>query len=573
MKHFLSTLLVVLLVGSMAEAYTPLKKRSHVSPRAAQEFVDLQTRTSRPLKSARPVTGTAQQSGNILVVPADPELLIVSNSFDLKGQQVHFQPATQGRYTYSLGPESFDGTVNQTLALNDDDSVELVFSNFQFPFGKKSYDRCYVNSNGSISFLQPDTDPPNAETLLSGPPRIAAFFTDLDPETTGTIFVNQTTDRVVISWLKVPEFFNQNIFDYGQNTFQIALHRDGGITLVFTTEITATQAFTGLLSGNKDSVRFVDFSAGVFGNRPRRSFLENFHDYESIDIPRLMKSVYQSQKDRYDFVTLLSNFDLTPIPGVQAFALNVRNTTGGIGDPSGKGKAIFRNNAQYGSKNLLQNITFLGNIHQYPDDLQSPLPDTDTSLLAILAHEVAHRWLSYVKYPLDGKKSDVLLGRDDSHWNFFLNSDGSFLEGNFILQKSGKSFVTSTPFRKYSPLDLYLMGLLPPDRVPDSFYVAGASDFSPNFHFSESSEPEANVKFSGTAVPVRINEIIAANGARKPSSAASQKEFTHLFILITKTDHPATPEEIQYSDLLRQRWEDFFASATGGLGKIVTKIE
>ncbi len=553
MKCFLSALLVVLLAGSMAEARSPVKKNGRLSPRAAQDFLDLQTGPAQLRKPVKSPAGTIQESGNILVITADPELLIVSNSFDLRGQQVHFQPATQGRYTYSLAPESFDGTVNQTLSLKDDDSVELIFSNFSFPFGKKSNDHCYVNSNGNITF-QPDVDPPNAETFLSGPPRIAAFFTDLDPETTGTIFVNQTPDRVVISWLKVPEFFNQNIFDFGQNTFQIVLYRDGGITLVFSADMTATQAFTGVLSGNKDSIRIVDFSTSVFGNRPRRSFLENFHDYESVDIPRLMKSVYQSQKDNYDFVTLLSNFDLTPIPGVQAFALNVGNTTDGIGDPSGKGKPIFRNNGQYGSENRLQNITFLGNIHQYPADLQSPLPDTDTSLLAILAHEVAHRWLSYIKFPLDGRKSEILLGRDDSHWSFFFDSKGSFLEGNQISQRSGNSFITSTPFRAYAPLDLYLMGLLPPDNVPDTFYVTGASNFSPEFQFSESSEPEANVKFSGTAVPVRINEVIAANGARKPNFTASQKEFTHLFILITKSDRPAVPEELQYSDLLRQRW-------------------
>ncbi len=573
MKRFVLALLVVLVVGGMAEARTPARKGKSLSPGAAQDFVDLESRPAKAIKRAKSASGIAQASGNILVISADPELLIVSNSFDLKGRQVHFQPTIQGRYTYGLATESFDGTADQTLTLRDDDSVELVFNNFVFPFGKKSYDRCFVNSNGNITFQQPDVDPPNAETLLTGPPRIAAFFTDLDPETTGTIFLNQTTDRVVISWLKVPEFFNQNQFDYGQNTFQIVLHRDGGITLVFSADMTATQAFTGILAGNKDTVRTVDFSNGISSTRPRRSFLENFHDYESIDIPRLMKSVYQSQKDSYDFVTLLSNFDLTPIPGVQAFALNVRNTTDGIGDPSGRGKAIFKNNSQYGSKKRLQNITFLGNIHQYPANWQSPLPDTDTSLLEILAHEVAHRWLSYIKFPVDGKNTKILLGRDQSHWSFFFDSRGSFLEGNQIISRNANSFETSTPFQRYSPLDLYLMGLLSPDSVPDIFYVTGASDFSPDFQFSDSSEPEANVHFNGTAVPVRISDVLAANGNRKPSTSTSQKEFNHLFILITKSDRPAAPEELQYSELLRQSWEEFFASVTGGRGKIVTKIQ
>jgi len=263
---------------------------------------------------------------------------------------------------------------------------------------------------------------------------------------------------------------------------------------------------------------------------------------------------------------------LNPIPGAQAFAINVRNNIRGIGNPSDK-KAIFKDNAKYGSAGQLQNITFFGDVHQYPDNPEKNLTELDVSLLDILAHEVGHRWLTYVKVLRDGKKTDNLLGRDKVHWSFFFDSEGSFLEGNQINYRSSNSFETAKPFQRYSDLDLYLMGLKSASEVKTSFYVDGAGNFSPNFPFRPESSPEENVRFNGNPISVTLNDIIAANGSRKPNSSASQKDFTHLFVLITKADHPATPEEVQYLELVRSSWATFFSNATGGKATMETDLK
>src|SRR5262249_27876996 len=161
-----------------------------------------------------------------------------------------------------------------------------------------------------------------------------------------------------------------------------------------------------------------------------------------------------------------------------------------------------------------------------------------TSFLQMKAHETAHRWLAYVKTELDGRASDVILGRDSSHWSFFLNSYGSFMEGNQINQNTRSSFVTSTPFVRFSNLDLYLMGLVSEDDVTDTYFVDGAKNFSPNFPFAAASSPEPDVQFKGSAIPVRISDIIAANGKRVPDSTTSQKNFRDLFVLITRSQSP-----------------------------------
>lgn len=549
-------------------------KRNCVSPSVAEKYLALTTAGQKRVRSGIASDPSVSVNGNIVVVDASSTLLILGNAFDLKGRTVRFDPTSRARYTFTVRSGTFEADVADTLPIGDDDFYELIFDGFVFPFEGKTYDRCFVNSNGNITFEKGDNDPPDIETLISGPPRIAAFFADLDPESAGTIYLNQTTDALAITWLKVPEFFSENQFAFGQNTFQIVLYSNGKIDLNYSNEITATQAITGIIAGNgNQKLKAVDFSKGTSRSSASSSFIENFQSYESIDIPELLQTIYDKQKDEYDFVSLFSNFDLTLIPGTQAFAINVQNDAAGIGDPSGKGKSIFHDNKKYGSANRLQNITFMGNLHDLPSDPNRDLTNTYTSTLEILAHEIGHRWLSYAKLSRDGRASGLLLGRDKSHWSFFLDSDGSFLEGNQLQRTGSNSFSTSTPFTGYSDLDLYLMGLLAPEDVEDTFLVEDANHFSPAYAFSDQSSPEPGIQFKGSEIPVRISDIIAANGKRVPDTDSSQKKFQHIFVLIVKQESPATHEDLAYLELLRAQWEQYFSEATDGRAEISTSVK
>jgi hypothetical protein len=546
-------------------------KKHCISPGAASRYLSAQTPSTNSRVSR--LTSSALSAGNVVVVQADKQLLILSNPFDLQNRGIHFAPVLRNRYVYTVASLPFDSSVTDGITLKDDDSVQFNLHNFQFPFAGKTYGSFFINSNGNITFGEEDSDPPDLDTLLDGAPRIAPFFTDLDPESQGDVFVHETSDRVAVTWLKVPEFFNDNQFDFGENTFQVVLHSDGSIDFVYTKEMTATEAVVGILPG---------FGKSGFGNtrfsrsnalRPQISFIENYHDYESVNIPLLMQTLYKQYPDQYDFVTLFSNFDLNPVPGVQAFALVVQNDVKGIGNPAGSGGDTFRDTHKYGSKRKLQGITFFGNIHQFPTDPNQTLPDTYTSFLQMKAHETAHRWLAYIGTELDGRFSDVILGRDSSHWSFFLNSEGSFLEGNQVQQNSRSSFTTSTPFVRFSDLDLYLMGLVSEDDVTDTYFVDGARNFSPNFPFAAQSSPEPDVQFKGSAIPVRISDIIAANGKRVPDSTTSQKSFRDLFVLITRAQNPAVQQEIDQVDLFRGSWESYFSKVTNGKATISTKVQ
>lgn len=547
-------------------------KKHCISPRTASQFLSAQA-PSTVSRTPR-LTSSALSAGNVVVVQADKQLLILSNPFDLQSHAIHFIPVLRNRYVYTVMSLPFDSSVSDGITLKDDDSVQYNLHNFQFPFAGKVYNSFFINSNGNLTFNGGDADPPDLDTLLEGDPRIAPFFTDLDPETQGNVFVHETGTTVAVTWLKVPEFFNNNQFDFGENTFQVVLHSDGSIDFVYTKEMTATEAVVGILPGSGKSVfGNTQFSKNDSSLRPQLSFVENYHDYESVNIPLLMQTLYKQYPDQYDFVTLFSNFDLIPVPGVQAFALVVQNDVKGIGNPAGSGGDTFRDNHKYGSKGKLQGITYFGNIHGYPADPNQTLPDTYMSFLQMKAHETAHRWLAYVQTELDGRSSNVILGRDLSHWSFFLNSQGSFLEGNQIQQTSRSSFVTSTPFVRFSDLDLYLMGLVSEDDVTDTYFVDGPRSFSPNFPFAAQSSPEPDVSFKGSAIPVRISDIIAANGKRVPDSTTSQKSFRDLFVLITRSQNPAAQQEVEQVDLFRGSWESYFSKVTNGKATISTKVQ
>ena len=110
-----------------------------------------------------------------------------------------------------------------------------------------------------------------------------------------------------------------------------------------------------------------------------------------------------------------------------------------------------------------------------------------------------------------GTPSTALLGRDDAHWSFFFDSDASVMEGNDIEDLGGGQFRTIDAVKRYSRLDQYMMGLVPPGSVPTFFYVE-----SPVSTKIRSDAPSIGVSFTGTRRDVLVEDIIAVNGPRAP---------------------------------------------------------
>jgi hypothetical protein len=109
------------------------------------------------------------------------------------------------------------------LPITDDGNV-LVPLPFSFCVAGKAYDKAYINGNGFVTLGDADTDltfAESAEAFLGGPPRIAGFWDDLNPEDGGTVVYELTPDTFSVSWDSVPEF---NIG--GANTFSIEIRKN-----------------------------------------------------------------------------------------------------------------------------------------------------------------------------------------------------------------------------------------------------------------------------------------------------------------------------------------------------------
>jgi len=106
------------------------------------------------------------------------------------------------------------------LPTGDDGSVEIPLP-FQFCSAGQAYSSVFINGNGFLTLGAAATGLTfvvNADTFLAGPPMIAPYWRDFNPNTGGSVFYTQTADSFSVTWDSVPEFFN-----VGSNTFSVTL--------------------------------------------------------------------------------------------------------------------------------------------------------------------------------------------------------------------------------------------------------------------------------------------------------------------------------------------------------------
>jgi len=199
-------------------------------------------------------------------------------------------------------------------------------------------------------------------------------------------------------------------------------------------------------------------------------------------------------------------------------------------------------------------------ISKYPDDPREKFLG-ENSTVSVMGQEVGHQWLAYLSFrDSTGRLLSSLLGRDSAHWSFFFNSDASVMEGNAIEDLGGGSFRTVAAVQRYSMLDQYAMGLVDKTQVPTLFYVQSPTDIVPAR--TATSAPKVGVTFSGVRRNLRIDDVIAAVGARVPSAAESPRVHYQAFVYIVSAGRTPEPGEIAKVDRIRVAWDQFFSAAT-----------
>jgi hypothetical protein len=144
-----------------------------------------------------------------------------------------------GRYvlsvTVAVGP--------QPIAPGDDGSVEVPLG-FTFPFQGQSWSSVFVNGNGNLTFGTGNTDfSESVAELLSGPPRIAPLWDDLNADGGGQVTAEWAAGQLTISYVNVPEYFAA-----GSNSFTVTLHATGQYTVSYGA-VSALDALAGSSKG------------------------------------------------------------------------------------------------------------------------------------------------------------------------------------------------------------------------------------------------------------------------------------------------------------------------------------
>ena len=133
----------------------------------------------------------------------------------------------------------------QPLPVGDDGFVEL-FPKFPIDFCGQRFSSLFANANGSITFGS-SSAAFSESTLahLSGPPRIAGLWDDLNADAGGSVTFDETATSFTVRWQGVPEFPAT-----GANSFSITINKKNLVG-----------EFLGAAIGNPFSINYGTLSA------------------------------------------------------------------------------------------------------------------------------------------------------------------------------------------------------------------------------------------------------------------------------------------------------------------------
>jgi hypothetical protein len=266
---------------------------------------------------------------------------------------------------------------------------------------------------------------------------------------------------------------------------------------------------------------------------------------------------------------------LGPLPGVVLVATSFDDRgAGGAGyyepiahEGVGTGRAPLDRRAEFGVEARV-GVANVKQLSRVPLARRVPL----------LVHELAHRDLAHLAIPaLDapvGPAVTTILGRQAAHWHATLASEGSVLEGHGLV-RSGTTADGRERFRvdavnaRLSALDRYGLGLLAAHAVPPTFFVADAR--SPRGALiPPAAQLARGSTLSGFAVPVAIEDVVAATG---PRSFDPDGRLCVTAVLLTAPDQAATSTAVEAERLVFAEALDgaraAYAAWTEGRGRLV----
>ncbi|HEX9187648.1 MAG TPA: CARDB domain-containing protein, partial [Vicinamibacteria bacterium] len=271
---------------------------------------------------------------------------------------------------------------------------------------------------------------------------------------------------------------------------------------------------------------------------------------------------YEAHADEFDFLVVFTNFPFETRDAT-AFHLYGRNDVDGIGKPVGSVSP-----APFGSPSRLKGWIDMADVGQYrerPFSLEPGDPGFQQTL-GVLAHEMGHQWLAEARYRKDGVVFDDLLGADEMHWSYLLDSDGSFLYGADWRDNEDGTFTAAAVRERFSSLDLYLMGLLPPEKLAPLTLLRNPEVDRHRIN------AEGDVVTAGGTTTILGEDVVAAMGPRRPDHAHSQKEFRLGFVFLTRPGTEPSLDDLEAVERVRRAFGAHFFALTNGAGWADTSL-
>lgn len=505
---------------------------------------------------------------DVWVVEDDGTLLFSGvNAFDTDVATIRFTPNLSGGYDVSQVAFAYDPSFGGNLLLGDDTNQLVTFA-FSFPFYGGSWSNVNVNANGIIAFggiANPSGffDP---DDFFSSLPKIVPFFVDLNPAAGGAVYYKPQATKSTITWHTVPEFGTTNL-----NTVQLVLHDNGSIDVTFagvaTTLANNNLPITfGIHPGASPQLDTISFSDDLpYNGNSGAGIYETYYSYTDplVNEVALMQTFYQNFPDVFFQLVFFTNFKQT----MAGFA-NERNLSN---DVQGIGLPIFDDSALFGSAGTLESRCNMNQLSVWPSDPEARVFGGQNNFLTIMGQESGHRWGAFIRFrDSNGNISNLILGRSDAHWSYFVDVDHSSLEGGNWEYLSGSTYITPTMIDYFGDIDEYIFGLRTPDEVTETFYVSSPSNDLPQNR--DNGTPVQGATATGTPVVVTIDDIISAEGARTPIEADEEKDLRQAFMLIHRSGTTPTQAELTKIADFRKAWEDYFEIACDGRITCNTKL-
>ena len=220
---------------------------------------------------------------------------------------------------------------------------------------------------------------------------------------------------------------------------------------------------------------------------------------------------------------------------------------GGIGLP------LYDYSAEFGSSGRLQGYVDMAALSRYSLVQQE---SRFQFTLKTLAHELMHRWGSHLGFrDAAGNSSTDLIGPDQSHWSYFLDTDASVMYGNDWNARADGSFESVAALQRFSALDLYSAGLYASSEVPAFNLIRGGTG-------SATDLPRPGAVSGGSLESITIDQVIAESGPRNPTAAESQKDFRAAFILLKRPGEQVSAATTLALEQLRTRAQQYFSQIT-----------